>query len=182
MTNNIHLSNYYFDLNKRDTLSDNEKFIFSKLIGLANDLISKINNSNLENSLKEVKFKNIKSKITNCYSLSLAMEYYLDFEFELYKIDSKINEYCNLEYINKYANSDLSNKKTLTINTETKLTKLTSTNEDNEIEVIGNNLDNNSIIDFESKKIKDINFYINKYNLKINVNEDYILDVISNIR
>ena len=57
MTNNIHLSNFYFDLNKRDTLSDDEKFIFSKLIGLANDLISRINNSNLDNSIKEKKFK-----------------------------------------------------------------------------------------------------------------------------
>lgn len=180
MTNNIHLSNFYFDLNKRDTLSDDEKFIFSKLIGLANDLISRINNSNLDNSIKERKFRYIKSKITDCYSLSLALEYYLDFELEVYKIDSKTDEYSNLEYIkSKNPNSDTSKKNTLTLNTETKF--ISKAKDSDEKKPNSNNENNNCIIKFETKKVKNINFYIDKYNSATNANKDYILDVISKI-
>ena len=181
MTNNIHLSNFYFDLNKRDTLSDDEKFIFSKLIGLANDLISRINNSNLDNSIKEKKFRYIKSKITDCHSLSLALEYYLDFELEVYKIDSKTDEYSNLEYTkSEDTNSDSSKKNTLTINTETKFISKTKDNDGNKPK--DNNEKNNSIIELETKKVKNISFYVDKYNSKTNANKDYILDVISKIQ
>lgn len=176
---NTYLSDYYFDLNKRNLLSQEEVFIFSRLLSLANDLISKLNNSNMDNNLKASKFDSIKSKINNCYSISLAMEYYSDLEFEIHKLESRINEYSNIIIYKE----EVFNDKQLIIDTET---KFISKKEDESVTDISNDNTSdesikNNVVDLESSKLKDIDFYINNYSLKTNASREYILDVISHL-
>lgn len=185
--NEKHLSQYYFDFEKRGSLLAEDIFVFSRVIEIANELISKINELSLEDSLKELKFKEIKEKISNCHSLSLALEYYSDFELELHKINSGIKEYsdirntrnntyCDVEQpkeINKTKSSD-SEDNILIIDTETNFVSKNLMH-NNKKSIVSND----NIVDLN--KEKDIQYYIDKYNAKTGASKDYIINIFSNI-
>ena len=186
--NEKHISEYYFNSEKRQLLASEDIFVFSRVVENANELISKINELNIEDSFKKLKFKEIKSKILDCHSLTIALEYYSDFELEIYKINSRINEYSNIGYDktnasydterserkNKIENED-SEDFVLTIDTETNFISRKSIDEDK----MTNTCDKRNMVDFNDGK--NIQYYIDKYSARTGANRDYVMNIFSNI-
>lgn len=91
---NYNISNLYFNENLRCFLKKEDFDLFVQFIEKSNELIKELEKcTSIDKSLKKEKYKSIKDKVYSANSLDLILQYYTDFENEIYNIRESMKYY-----------------------------------------------------------------------------------------
>lgn len=168
---NYNISNLYFNENLRCFIKKEDFDLFVQFIEKSNELIKELEKcTSMDKNLKREKYKNIKEKVYNANSLDLILQYYTDFENEIYDIgeNMKYYSYFSTGYLVPKIIKDNLNY-TVSINIE-----------DNSVYINESTPKKEELVktSYINKSQKDIEYYLSKYASSYSIREDNVKKIL----